>query len=92
MIVVPVDPTSIPNSFSRPRHERAPVRGTERGQQAERRHDQPVRNGRTSTSALRATISAPTTTKATGRRRRARRCGREPVGDRAADHPPLQPR
>ena len=66
MIVVPVEPTSRPNIPSRPRPTAPPWSVPSAASRPKAVTTRPVRNGLTSTSALRATIKEPTTTKATG--------------------------
>ena len=66
MIVVPVEPTSRPKSFSSPRPIAPPWSFPSVASRPKLVTSNPVRNGRTSTSALRPTIKAPMRTKATG--------------------------
>ena len=66
MIVVPVAPTRIPKIPWSPRPTAPPCAEPSAASRPKVVTTRPVRNGLTSTSALRATISAPTTTKATG--------------------------
>ena len=66
MIVVPVAPTRIPKIPWSPRPTAPPCAEPSAASRPKVVTARPVRNGLTSTSALRATIREPTTTKATG--------------------------
>ena len=63
---MPVEPSSIPKSFPKPRPIAPPCAEPSVVSRPKVVTAKPVRNGFTSTSALRATISAPTATNATG--------------------------